>query len=210
MALSMASKPFDRIAESAAMDANTSALQSPDRRKFLLQASALGTVAVAGSMFPPGVLANGFWQRPRTLYLRRVGTNETIRETYWADGKIQRTGYAKVSHLLRDVQAGVSVDMSPRLLDILAGIQGWFRAHHQDRVIVVTSGLRTETTNTNTEGAVKNSRHKTGGAADITILNVPADYLAKLGLYLQGGGVGWYPSRHFVHVDDWKQRYWKG
>ena len=177
---------------------------------FCCRHQRLGTVAVAGSMFPPDVLANGFWQRPRTLYLRRVGTNETIRETYWADGKIQRAGYAKVSHLLRDVQAGVSVDMSPRLLDILAGIQGWFRAHHQDRVIVVTSGLRTETTNANTEGAVKNSRHKTGGAADITIPNVPADYLAKLGLYLQGGGVGWYPNRHFVHVDDWTQRYWKG
>ena len=75
---------------------------------------------------------------------------------------------------------------------------------------IVTSGLRTETTNANTEGAVKNSRHKTEGAADITIPNVPADYLAKLGLYLPGGGVGWYPNRHFVHVDDWKQRYWKG
>ena len=206
----MASKWFHSISESAAVEGNASALRSPDRRKFLLQASALGVATVAGVMFPPGVLANGFWQRPRTLYLRRSGTNETIRETYWADGQIQKAGYAKVSHLLRDLKAGVCLDMSPRLLDILAGIQGWFKAHQQDRLIVVTSGLRTETTNANTEGAVKNSRHKTGGAADITIPNVPADYLAKLGLYLQGGGVGWYPTRHFVHVDDWKQRYWKG
>ncbi|ANN80896.1 YcbK family protein [Bordetella flabilis] len=187
-----------------------SELLSPDRRQFLLKASVLGGATAAGLLFPPGVLANDFWQRPRTLYLRRAGTDELIRETYWADGSIVGPGYRRVCHLLRDVKAGVATDMSPRLLDILAGIQGWFRSYKQDRLIVVTSGLRTETTNANTEGAVKNSRHKTGGAADITIPDVPADYLAKLGLYLQGGGVGWYPNRHFVHVDDWRQRFWKG
>lgn len=190
--------------------ADSPELLSPERRQFLLRASALGASAAASLIFPPGVLANDFWERPRTLYLRRAGTDETVRTTYWADGQILQPGYASVCHVLRDVKAGVSADMSPRLLDILAGIQGWFRSYKQDRLIVVTSGLRTATTNANTEGAAKNSRHKTGGAADITIPDVPADYLAKLGLYLQGGGVGWYPSRHFVHVDDWKQRFWKG
>lgn len=189
---------------------NTTEILSPDRRLFLKRACALGSATAAGLIFPPGVLANDFWHRPRTLYLRRAGTNEIIRETYWADGSMITPGYKRVCHLLRDVRAGVSGDMSPRLLDILAGIQGWFRSYKQDRLIVVTSGLRVETTNANTEGAAKNSRHKTGGAADITIPDVPADYLAKLGLYLQGGGVGWYPSKHFVHVDDWKQRFWKG
>lgn len=185
-------------------------LLSSERRRFLLKGASLGITAATAFIFPPGVLANDFWQRPRTLYLRRAGTNETIRATYWADGQILQPGYKEVCHLLRDVKAEVSADMSPRLLDILAGIQGWFKAHKQDRLIVVTSGLRTETTNANTESAVKNSRHKTGGAADITLPDVPADYLAKLGLYLQGGGVGWYPNRNFVHVDDWKQRFWKG
>jgi len=175
-----------------------------------MKTSAVGAATAGAMIFPPSVLANDFWQRPRSLYLRRSGTNEIIRETYWADGVILTPGYKKICHLLRDTRANVSTDMSMRLLDILSGIQGWFRSYKQDRLIIVTSGLRIETTNANTEGAAKNSRHKTGGAADITIPDVPADYLAKLGLYLQGGGVGWYPSRHFVHVDDWRQRFWKG
>lgn len=197
---------FDHAIESTGEDG----LLSVNRRQFLLKGASLGLTAATALIFPAGVLANDFWERPRTLYLRRAGTDETIRSTYWADGQIVKPGYEEVCHLLRDVKAGVSTDMSPRLLNILTGIQGWFRAHKQERLIVVTSGLRTDTTNANTEGAAKNSRHKTGGAADITIPDVPADYLAKLGLYLQGGGVGWYPSRHFVHVDDWKQRFWKG
>lgn len=189
---------------------NPDAVSSPDRRRFLLQGSSLLLSASAGLIFPPGVLANDFWEQPRSLYLRRAGTDETIRETYWAHGKLVEPGYKSICHLLRDRRAGVSTEMSPRLLDILSGIQGWFKAFGQDRMIVVTSGYRTKKSNENIEGAAKNSRHMTGGAADITIPDVPSDYLAKLGLYLQGGGVGWYPSRHFVHVDDWKQRFWKG
>lgn len=192
------------------VSADTSHPSSPARRQFLQKASAVGAATAAGLIFPPGVLANDFWQRPRTLYLRRAGTNETIRETYWADGKILMPGYKRICHILRDVRAGVSTEMNLRLLDILAGTQGWFLSHRQDRLIVVTSGLRTEVTNANTEGAAKNSNHKDGRAADITIPDVPADYLAKLALYLQGGGVGWYPSRHFVHVDTGRQRFWKG
>ena len=96
------------------------------------------------------------------------------------------------------------------LLDILCGVQGWFRAYGVDKPLVINSGYRTKHTNDNTEGSAKNSMHLYGAAADIWMPGVPVDSIAKLGLYLKGGGVGFYPSRNFVHVDSGRLRTWRG
>lgn len=111
--------------------------------------------------------------------------------------------------MLRDVQAGKSVEMSVNLLNILAGIQGWFRAYGQERIIILNSGYRSPETNLKTAGSARRSKHLSGAAADIWIPDVPTDYLRRLGLYLQGGGVGWYQGENFVHVDDGPIRTWK-
>ena len=100
--------------------------------------------------------------------------------------------------------------MGPVLLDILRGMQGSFEAAGTSRPIILNSGYRSPQTNKKTEGAARNSQHLSGKAADIVIPDVPTDYLAKLALYLQGGGVGFYPSKGFVHVDSGNLRVWKG
>jgi hypothetical protein len=45
---------------------------------------------------------------------------------------------------------------------------------------------------------------------DLYVQGVPVEYLKKLVLYLQGGGVGVYPSAGFINVDDGKLRTWRG
>lgn len=181
-------------------------IECPGRRRFLFGAGSLGIA----TMFPQVLLAQGFWDQPRYIHIKRAQTGETVRETYWANGQIVRPGYERICHVLRDVQAGVTGQMTLRALDILAGTQGWFRAYGQDRLIIATSGKRTRKTNGATEGAAKDSQHLHDNAVDFLIEDVPASYLSKLGLYLQGGGIGWYPNRHFVHVDGGRIRFWKG
>ncbi|MDN0082341.1 DUF882 domain-containing protein [Crenobacter sp. SG2305] len=129
---------------------------------------------------------------------------------YFADGQLQMDGYNRINHLLRDVRANQVVDIHPVLIDILCGMQGWFRAYGQDRIIMVNSGYRNPATNAATEGAAKNSFHMRGEAADVWIPDVPTDYLARLAMYLQAGGVGIYPNKNFVHVDRGNLRVWKG
>ena len=155
-------------------------------------------------------VSEAFWELPRTLWLRRAATGEEIRETYFRDGRLAAQGYERVCTLLRDVRTGQTMRMHPVLLDILRGIQGWLEAYGFARPIIVNSGYRSPGTNANTEGAALGSMHVRGRAADIWIPGVSTDYLARLGLYLSGGGVGFYPRKGFVHVDSGRLRVWGG
>lgn len=177
-----------------------------NRRQFL---SALGAgLLVSGT---PGVaLGQTFWDLPRTLWLQRAATGEEARVVYWANGEYLPDGYRQLCYLLRDVRANQTVAMDPVLLDILRGMQGWFEIHGIIRPTVINSGYRNLITNAHTEGAVPGSEHPKGKAADILIPDVPTDYLAKLAAYLRGGGVGFYPSKGFLHVDSGRLRSWKG
>lgn len=177
-----------------------------NRRQFL-SSIAIGTAAITA----PGLaLSQTFWESPRTLWLKRAGTQEEERLIYWANGQYLGDGYRQACNLLRDLKANQAVTMDPTLLDILRGIQGWFEAAGIYKPIIVSSGYRAPQTNANTEGAARNSMHLYGKAADLWLPDVPSDYLARLALYLQGGGVGVYTGRGFVHVDSGKLRTWRG
>lgn len=173
--------------------------------KTIAAAPLLLTLPISGR-----VLADGFWEQPRTLHLKRTSNGEEVKATYWRDGRIVDSEYRRLCHLLRDTQANQSTDMHIVLLDIMAGMQGYFRAYGQDRIIMVNSGYRTPWTNANTEGAKKNSLHIKGEASDIWIPNVPVAYLANLAKWLRGGGVGIYPAKKIIHVDRGEIRQWRG
>ncbi len=184
-------------------------LAAPGRRRFLRS-----TVAAAGVTLLPGLVtpafAENFWDLPRRLNLYRPVTGESVNVIYWENGKLIQPEYKRLCWLLRDVHVGVATEMSVDVLNVVAGAQGYFRAYGQERVYNVTSGLRTPKTNERTEGAVKDSRHLIGGAIDGYMQGVQVDYLGKLFIYLEGGGVGIYEQKKFIHVDDGRVRTWKG
>lgn len=170
----------------------------------------LGLLATGAK--PVCASTSNFWDQPRRLWLRREvrrGVWEEVNEIYHQNSRLQWSGYERVCRILRDVHAGTAVQMSPTLLDILCGIQGWFTMHSIHLPIIVTSGYRTEKTNEDA-GGVRDSAHLRGGACDMYVEGVPVEYLKDLALYLQGGGVGLYISDGFVHVDDGKIRSWRG
>jgi uncharacterized protein YcbK (DUF882 family) len=74
--------------------------------------------------------------------------------------------------------------------------------------MIIHSGYRTEQTNRNLEGAARRSQHLLGRAADITLPGLPATYVGRLAAHYAAGGVGFYPSRDFIHVDTGQRRFW--
>jgi len=175
------------------------------RRRVLLAAGLMP--AIMGSAF-----AGDFWSQPRQLWLQRKTSKgiEEHRAVYFADGKIVWPEYARLCRLMRDVQAGQAVQMSPVLLDILCGMQAMARLLGHDAPLLTTSGYRSLKTNSATEGAVRNSTHTQGRAWDGRMPGFSASHLANIAKYLQGGGVGLYIDRKFIHVDDGRLRSWTG
>lgn len=169
---------------------------------------------------------SGFWSAPRSVWMRRPATGEQIRLTYWANGQLIHGEYERACWFMRDVQMQARIDsliasgravpsnwyawlgMSQRLLDILYALGAWLEWYRIGRPLVLTSAFRHPHTNAGTEGAARNSKHQSGGAADIVVPDVSSDAVGRFGLWLRGGGVGFYPDRNFTHVDDGAVRAW--
>lgn len=179
--------------------------------------------------------AQGFWERPRWVWLKRSVTGGQIRVVYWQDGQLIPEAYQQLCWFLRDVrfermlaandpvirhalnrgQIGEQhlspwLLMDPVLLDILYAFSAWLAMFNINTPILLTSAFRHLVTNLMTEGAARDSWHVQGGAADIVVQGVSPAALAKFGLWLSGGGVGIYQSRGFIHLDRGRLRTWRG
>lgn len=129
--------------------------------------------------------------------------------TFWTPEQgLIREGYRQCSWMLRDVTAGVWCDMDVALLNKLYGLQAWLDFYGVDPEMEILSGLRTPQTNNATEGASRVSRHLRGQAADIRMRRVGALTLGKMARMFGPGGVGFYVSNNFVHVDTDRTRVW--
>lgn len=206
------------------------------RRKFILTglslsaALALGTgtayaqaariVGFDGTGSSPGPSKGGapqifpssgsdFWNQPRVLRLRHARTGERYEAVYWRNGQLDPHGYAQACHFLRDDRAKQSIAMDPRLLDLLCAMQAWVSYYGFSKPFVITSAYRTPQTNNRLEGAARNSMHLRGKAVDIVFPDLPVNYMGQLAQHYSAGGVGFYPSSGFVHVDTGNVRTWR-
>lgn len=168
--------------------------------------------AAAGSAGPGAKIDHDFWARPRRLWVYRAETKEMLDVVYWQDGQLQEAEYLKLCALMRDVRQNQATYVSIGTLDVLRGVFGYYESMAWKYPFVLTSGFRTVKTNTalSTEGAAKNSMHLYGRALDGYIPGVPVRDVAALGLWFRSGGVGLYPKKNFVHMDDGRQRFWQG
>ena len=191
-------------------------LRAPRRRRLLgcacCAAGSLlfSSLARAADIAAPGAIES--WRGrllkgERSLWL--VRGDQEIRSTYWTpDAGYDGEAYKEICWLLRDVQANKSFAMSPRLLDVLCGLQNWLAFNGHRQPIRVNSGYRTFATNFKTEGAALSSRHLNGQAADITVPGVSLARLAGMASLFGEGGVGMYLNQRFVHVDTGNERIW--
>ncbi|WP_158020835.1 YcbK family protein [Chromobacterium sphagni] len=200
------------------------ALPDLSRRGFLRQAggaflalsglSALADRSDAEVLAARGLAGNPFaaiWERPREVVIHRQATAERHRILLWhpQQGWL-RDGYIEACNLLRDVVAGEVRQIDLGLLNMLYAIQSWYLANGVYEPLVVTSGYRNPARNRGIEGAVKNSMHTYGKAADVRVRGLTTTQLWQMSAALRAGGVGYYPGKGFVHIDTGRIRYWQG
>ncbi|WP_019170997.1 DUF882 domain-containing protein [Pseudaminobacter salicylatoxidans] len=147
----------------------------------------------------------------RALKLYFVHTGEKDEIVYKRNGRYDPAGLKKINHFLRDWRRNEPTKMDPRLLDLI-----WetYRATGSRQYINVVSAYRSPATNSmlrgRTKGVAKSSQHMLGKAMDFYIPGVPLKKLREIGLKLEAGGVGYYPTSGspFVHFDVGNVRHW--
>lgn len=126
--------------------------------------------------------------------------------SYSADKEKYMSAHFQVKefHSRKDPADLVKVD--ERLLALLENIR-----NHTGKPVIVNSGYRSAAYNATIKGAVSNSQHVQGKAADIRIAGVSPAKVAEIAeCYLgSSGGIGIYST--FTHVDVRKScARWKG
>ena len=148
-----------------------------------------------------------------TLYNSKTG--ETLSVQYRDEaGNYSPEAAERVKHFFRCRLTNEEHDIAPGLLEILDSLQHTFG---EDRPITLLSGYRSPELNAalrrRSSSVAKKSLHMSGMAADIRITGVPLTALRNAAYALQAlntGGVGYYPSNGFVHVDTGSVRCWSG
>src|SRR5262249_56994400 len=99
----------------------------------------------------------------------------------------------------------------PPLLDVVGRV---YRAWGGPEPIHIVCGYRSPETNAmlrrRSKGVAEHSQHMLGKATDFFIPGVPLEKLREIGLRMQVGGVGYYPTSGspFVHMDTGGVRMW--
>jgi uncharacterized protein YcbK (DUF882 family) len=180
----------------------------PGRRNFLSGGFAIVGAATLGL----GTSALAFPEADvRRLAFSNLHTGETLSVAYWERGAYVPDALRAVDNVLRDFRTGEVHSIEPRLLDLLVALSGKVERREPFEVI---SGYRSPATNAAlhalTDGVATHSLHMDGRAIDIRVGGVELAQLRDAALSLSLGGVGYYPTSDFVHVDVGRVRRWSG
>jgi uncharacterized protein YcbK (DUF882 family) len=147
----------------------------------------------------------------RTISMHHLHTDESITITYKRNGRYDDAAIEKLDWFLRDWRKSESTHMDPHLIDLVWEVQ---REAGTNEPIQVVCGYRSPQTNAmlrhRSSGVARFSQHMLGHALDFYIPGIPLDQLRAIGLRLQRGGVGFYPTSGspFVHMDTATIRMW--
>jgi len=174
------------------------------RRGFLTSIAGAAITLAA-----PNVIASAVPARDRELAFYNTHTGEKISATFWSDGNYLDDGIDEINWILRDHRAGIANPIDPKLLDLLYQLQA--KVEHQGEFHII-SGYRSPATNDmlnkRSSGVAKRSYHMQGKAIDVRLPGFDSSQLRKAAISLKGGGVGYYSSSNFVHLDVGRVRYW--
>jgi uncharacterized protein YcbK (DUF882 family) len=176
------------------------------RRNFLRG----GTAALAAGVASPA-LAKIAPADYRAVAFNNLHTGESLKVDYWVAGRYVPDALHEVNHVLRDFRNNEVHQIEPKLLDLLNHLHGRLGSNAPFQVI---SGYRSPATNAmlhaRSHGVASHSLHMKGMAIDIRLPDRHLPDLHKTALAMHAGGVGYYPSANFVHVDVGRVRRWGG
>ena len=148
---------------------------------------------------------------PRTIALRHHWTREQLKVVYRIGDVYQPEAMAEINDFLRDRRCGKTIEMDPRLIDLIYELHQELGGRGAVRVV---SAYRSEGYNASLLRAGRmvdpNSQHMQGHAADIFFPGVPVDQVREAAIKRGAGGVGRYAFSWpaFVHVDTGPVRHW--
>lgn len=147
----------------------------------------------------------------KRLFLHNLHTGDTIKTEYWADGSYIPGALSEARHALRDWRNGEQHEMDPQLFDLFHDLSAKLEA---DRPFQIICGYRSPQTNAMLHArsgqVAAHSLHMDGKATDLRMEGVDLSYLRKAAMSMGRGGVGYYPTSDFVHVDTGRVRQWSG
>lgn len=195
---------IDEIKEESSLEISECGIS---RRNFLTA----GLVATATCFFPYKALAavpNVFCAE-KELSFYNTHTGESMKAVYWSQGAYLPQAVLDMNHILRDYRTGDVKEIDPNLFDLLFALRQKLKSTGPFHII---SGYRSAETNAllrvKSNGVANHSLHIDGKAIDIRIAGYDLKTLHRAAIDLRRGGVGYYPSSDFVHVDVGKIRYW--
>lgn len=174
-------------------------------RRHLLR---FGTAALVMGIAGPA-LARSEGTGARSLAFDNLHTGEKLNVDYWIDGAYVPDALHSINFVLRDFRNGEIHTIDPKLLDLLSALHAQMES---DAPFSVISGYRSPQTNAmlheHSSGVAAHSLHMQGMAIDIRLADRDLRILHRSAVSLHAGGVGYYPSLDFVHVDVGRVRYW--
>jgi uncharacterized protein YcbK (DUF882 family) len=146
----------------------------------------------------------------KALHFYNPHTGESMDVSYFAKGRYSSAALKDINRFFRDYRTGAVKSIDPHLLDYLYGIS--IKLETRSSPFHIISGYRSPETNAmlsrESGNVAKNSLHIQGKAVDIRLPDRKISAVRRVAVSLKQGGVGYYPSENFVHVDVGDIRYW--
>src|ERR1700730_1170954 len=167
-------------------------------------------IALLASVFSIGSLS-AVPEGDRALKLHHLHTGEEATIVFKHNGVYDKDGLQKLNYILRDWRIEQPTNMDPHLFDLLWEV---YQESGATDPIQIVCGYRSPSTNAilrrRSNGVAEHSQHMLGKAMDFFIPGVPLEKLREIGLRMQVGGVGYYPTSGspFVHMDTGGVRMW--
>ena len=178
----------------------------------LIRVGLIGSLILLTSPFPSSaasadVSANVEQYRLRMYHLH---TGERIDVVYRVGDNYLPSAVAQLNRFLRDHRTGDEKDYDVKEFDLLRELME--RLGHPNGEIDIVCGYRTPWSNNWLRqrglGVALHSQHMEAKAIDVRIPGVSTATVRDTALAMQLGGVGYYASSDFVHLDVGRVRSW--
>lgn len=138
----------------------------------------------------------------KILHLYNTHTGESVKACVFAEGRWQRSELKVVQRLCRDHRTNQEHPIDIRLIELMNRL---VKLLSYQKPLQIVSAYRSPRTNAMLRRAGrqvgKHSYHLSGKAVDIAFSGLTLQRAYKAACYMGAGGVGYYPSSRFVHMD---------
>ncbi len=147
----------------------------------------------------------------KKLHLYNINSREALNVEYFINGKYNKEGLHEIYKFMSDRRSGEVAKIDNHVIESLYDLQ---KKLNIDEPISILSGYRSVASNNKmakqSRGVSKDSYHTKGMAVDLFVKDMPIHHLHDIVADIHTGGIGYYPSSGFIHIDAGPVRNWIG